>query len=56
LSEQETSNKMPGIYNFTPVDETLPDYKAGFEAGKDLFPFDGWKSALWQRGWADAEE
>jgi hypothetical protein len=56
LSEQESSNEMPEIDDLPPVDETSPDYKAGFQAVKDLLPCDESKSALWQRGWADAEE
>ncbi|MDW5266960.1 MULTISPECIES: hypothetical protein [Acidobacteriaceae] len=39
-----------------PVDESSDDYKQGFRAGENLEPLDDSKSAVWQRGWADAEE
>ena len=56
LSEQENTDELPETDDLPTVDETSPDYKAGFQVGTDLLPCDESKSAAWQRGWADAEE
>ena len=56
LSEQVNTNELAESDDLPSVDETSPDYKAGFQAGTDLLPCDESKSAAWQRGWADAEE
>lgn len=56
VSEPIEANERPEEDKLSPVDETSSDYKAGFQAGLNLEPLDDSKSAVWQRGWADAEE
>ena len=56
VPESVEVNERPEEDKLPPVDETSADYKAGFQAGQNLEPLDPSKSAVWQRGWADAEE
>jgi hypothetical protein len=56
VSEPIEANERPEEDKLSPVDETSSDYKAGFQAGLNLESLDDSKSAVWQRGWADAEE
>ena len=49
-------NEQPEEDELPPVNETSADYKEGSQAGQNLEPLDPTKSAVWQRGWADAEE
>jgi hypothetical protein len=54
--EYVEANERPEKDELPPVDEKSADYIAGFQAGQNLKPSDPAKSAVWQRGWADAEE
>jgi hypothetical protein len=56
VPEQMEVNERPEEDDLPPVDKTSADYKEGFQAGIELKPMDESRSAVWRRGWADAEE